>query len=245
MAYTGAHLLTILASFSFHLAVYSWLAAPVLGRLSPVFKTLPPGKQVVLKDCVMSLVHALIPGSIGLYVFLYPGDVLPDKVWFDSHLVRHATCVGLGYTLADTLLKAVCPPLYDRTMTLHHVIALCGGYAVSVDPVLPYFINFWLMMELSGPFLHLRSILLGLGQGQSRLYRVNGVSLWVVFLACRVVTIPVWWAQFSQHVTSDDLSGFRLLTLISVFVLHPAINVLNLYWFGKISWLVFRYLKRS
>ncbi|XP_078614269.1 TLC domain-containing protein 4-B-like [Branchiostoma floridae x Branchiostoma japonicum] len=242
MAYSGLHLLTILASFSFHLAIFKWPAAPLLRRLSPVFKTLPPGKQVVLRDCVMSLVHALIPSTVGLYVFLYPGDVQPDTVWYDSPLVRHATCVGLGYTLADTLLQAVCPSLYNRTMTLHHVIALCGGYAVSVDPVVPYFINYWLMMELSGPFLHLRSILLGLGQGKSTLYQVNGVLLLVVFFACRVVTIPVWWVQFSQHVTSDDLAGFRVATIVSLFVLHPAINVLNLYWFGKISWLVYRYL---
>ncbi|CAH1272603.1 FAM57A [Branchiostoma lanceolatum] len=82
MAYSVQHILAILGSFFFHLAVFKWFAAPVLRRLWPVFATLTTDKQVSSQNCAMNLVHGAVVGGLSWYTFLSSTvDLSPDKVW--------------------------------------------------------------------------------------------------------------------------------------------------------------------
>ncbi|CAH1272606.1 TMEM56 [Branchiostoma lanceolatum] len=197
MAYNVQHVLTILGSFFFHLAVFKWFASPVLRRLWPVFATLPTDKQVSSQNYVMSLIHGAVVGGLGLYAFLF-SSLPPEKI-----------C---------------------RETAVHHVCGLWMAYFGTVDPVIPYFGNLWLMSELSSPFLHLRVLLLNMGQKTSLLYKVNGVALLVVFFLCRILTIPLW-SHLKPHLGTDELYGTRFGLRVGLFVLTPFQHLFNVFWF--------------
>ncbi|XP_066295322.1 TLC domain-containing protein 4-B-like [Branchiostoma lanceolatum] len=131
------------------------------------------------------------------------------------------------------------PSLRSGVMVAHHLCALWTTYAMSVNPLIPYFGILGLMTELSSPFLHVRKILLSMGQKTSLLYKVNGVVLLVVFFLCRILTIPLWFS-LRKHLGTDELYGAGLGIHVTVFVVMPFIHSLNIYWFSKMCRAVYR-----
>ncbi|XP_035686254.1 TLC domain-containing protein 4-like isoform X2 [Branchiostoma floridae] len=232
MAFSSYHIMTIVASFFSHLAIFKWLAPWMLRKASPVFATLPLDKQIVTRNRVMSAFHGAVTGGMGLYVFLYPGEAIPTQIWHDSPAFRHATCIIMGYAQADTLLMLFNTCLQDRLMIVHHAIACIAAYAGSVIPALPYYGNFWVLMELSSPFVNLRMILYSLGQERSRLYLLNGILMLVTFFTCRVMTIPLWF-QLAEPMATGELYEIGPLLFFTIVVLTPIIYGMNIYWFGK------------
>ncbi|XP_035660739.1 TLC domain-containing protein 4-like isoform X4 [Branchiostoma floridae] len=216
MAYKLAHILTIVSSLIFHLSIFRWIAAPVMKRISSTFGKLTQKKQVVITNSVMSLVHSVVVGGMGAYVFMYPGEVLPTKLWYDSPAVRYTGCIFLGYTVADLL----------------------------VVPVLPYCSNLVFLQELSTPFVNLRIILYELGQKTSLLYKLNGVLMLVVFFSCRLATIPLWF-QLSPLMETGELYTVGTALLITIFGCMPVVSVFNLYWFSKMCKGAYRILSRG
>ncbi|XP_078618781.1 TLC domain-containing protein 4-like [Branchiostoma floridae x Branchiostoma japonicum] len=178
---------------------------------------------------------------MGLYVFLYPGEAILTQIWHDSPAFRHATCIIMGYAQADTLLMLFNTCLQDRLMIVHHAIACIAAYAGSVIPALPYYGNFWVLMELSSPFVNLRMILYSLGQERSRLYLLNGILMLVTFLTCRVITIPLWF-QLAEPMATGELYEIGPLLFFTIVVLTPIIYGMNIYWFGKMCSKAFQHL---
>ncbi|XP_019618103.1 PREDICTED: transmembrane protein 56-A-like [Branchiostoma belcheri] len=244
MAYGLQHILTIVSSLIFHLSIFRWLAAPVMKKKSPTFKKLSPKEQVVITNSVMSLVHSVVVGGMSVYVFMYPGQVLPTVFWYDSSITRHAACIFLGYTVADLLIMATHPAQYDLMMMVHHVMGVFGSVAGSVDPVLPYYSNLVLLQELSSPFMNMRIILYSLGQKTTHLYKLNGVLLLLVFFTCRLATIPLWF-RLSPFMATGQLYTVSTPLLVTIFGCMPVVSMFNLYWFTKMCKGAYRILCRA
>ncbi|CAH1248949.1 TMEM56 [Branchiostoma lanceolatum] len=214
MAYRLAHILTMVSSLIFHLSVFRWLAAPVVKKLSPTFRKLSPKKQVVITNR------------------------------YDSSIVRHTVCILVGYTLADLLIMATHPAQYDFMMLVHHLMAVFGGVAGTVDPILPYFSNIVCLQELSTPFVNMRIILYELRLKTSRLYKLNGVLMLVVFFTCRLATIPLWF-RLSPHMATGELYTVSMPLLVTIFGCMPVASVFNLYWFSKMCKGAYRVVSRG
>ncbi|XP_066263976.1 TLC domain-containing protein 4-B-like isoform X2 [Branchiostoma lanceolatum] len=214
MAYRLAHILTMVSSLIFHLSVFRWLAAPVVKKLSPTFRKLSPKKQVVITNR------------------------------YDSSIVRHTLCILVGYTMADLLVMATHPAQYDLMILVHHLMAVFGGLAGTVDPMLPYFCNLVCLQELSTPFVNMRIILYELGLKNSRLYKLNGVLMLVVFFTCRLATIPLWF-QLSSHMATGELYTVSIPLLVTIFGCIPVVSVFNLYWFSKMCKGAYRVVSRG
>eukprot|EP00058_Branchiostoma_floridae_P013097 XP_002598585.1 hypothetical protein BRAFLDRAFT_66976 [Branchiostoma floridae] len=244
MAYKLAHILTIVSSLIFHLSIFRWIAAPVMKKISPTFGKLTQKKQVVITNSVMSLVHSVAVGGMGAYVFMYPGEVLPTKLWYDSPAVRYTGCIFLGYTVADLLVMATHPAQYDFMMLVHHLMSVFGIVAGTVVPVLPYCSNLVFLQELSTPFVNLRIILYELGQKTSFLYKLNGVLMLVVFFTCRLATIPLWF-QLAPLMETGELYTVGTAMLVGIFVFIPVSCVFDLYWFSKMCKGAYRTLSRG
>ncbi|CAH1248948.1 TMEM56 [Branchiostoma lanceolatum] len=245
MAYRLAHILTMVSSLIFHLSVFRWLAAPVVKKLSPTFRKLSPKKQVVITNSVMAVVHSVVVGGIAAYMYMYPGEeVLPTMLRYDSSIVRHTVCILVGYTLADLLIMATHPAQYDFMMLVHHLMAVFGGVAGTVDPILPYFSNIVCLQELSTPFVNMRIILYELRLKTSRLYKLNGVLMLVVFFTCRLATIPLWF-RLSPHMATGELYTVSMPLLVTIFGCMPVASVFNLYWFSKMCKGAYRVVSRG
>ncbi|CAH1228119.1 TMEM56 [Branchiostoma lanceolatum] len=225
----------IFAGVFFHLAVFKWLSSPLLKKVSPVFATLPPNEQVALRKRVMSFFNAVATGGCGLYVLLWPDGVLPNQIWFDSAIVRHAGCITLSYLVAGLLLMAVYPSVIkDKLMVVHHFNAIPAIYICTAYPFVPYYANLWALMELSSPFLHIRMISISLGQKRSLLYKLSSALLLVTFFACRVAPIPLWF-QLAEPMANRELyNDTPIILLTSIFIMTPMAYLFNIYWFSKL-----------
>ncbi|CAH1272604.1 TMEM56 [Branchiostoma lanceolatum] len=153
MAYSVQHVLTILGSVFFHLAVFKWFAAPVLRRLWPVFATLPADKQVSSQNYVMSLMHGAVAGGLACYAFLYSyvttGQTVVSfnvKLWDVSTPVLQYWCtVTTGQTMywctvttGQTMVSFDVKLRYDCPFVRHTACIVLGHTAVDLLLMLWY-----------------------------------------------------------------------------------------------------------
>nr|WRJ69493.1 TLC domain-containing protein [Oceanusvirus sp.] len=91
-----------------------------------------------------------------------------------------------------------------------------------------------ILWEISSPFVHAREIMADRGMKDTRIYKLNGIAMIVVFFACR----NVW----GLMLTADGLSRFRAVDparamrkpVRTAFVgLSVVMNSLNAYWMSK------------
>ncbi|XP_035688683.1 TLC domain-containing protein 4-B-like [Branchiostoma floridae] len=212
-------------SVIFHLAISEWLSSPLLRKLVPAFGTLPSNKQVVLRNSVMSTVHAAITGGF-------------------KHLPYFATSNALGFLVADSLLMAMYVPIRDWKLTLHHTVAIWGAHNVMVAGAGLYFGNTWFLMEVSNPFVNMRLILHTLGHKRSLLYKVNGVAMLVAFFAFRIATIPIYFGLV-PHMRTGEFFKMELGPIIKFLFISPIFCMLNIFWFTKICKGAYRVLYSS
>ncbi|CAH1245567.1 TMEM56 [Branchiostoma lanceolatum] len=131
----------------------------VLGRfiVSSRYNSLPLGEQRKVQKCAASLCAALVEGAISGYIFFFRSDIGPELVRYDCSLLRHNVGIFLGYTIADTLLLLLTPEFTGvNDLLLHHAASLFSGYAGLTYAIFPYYINLYLLMEISNPWLNLR-----------------------------------------------------------------------------------------
>lgn len=109
----------------------------------------------------------------------------------------------------------------------------------------PYLALFRLTSEASTPFLNFRWLLLTLNKKTSRLYLINGIILTIVFFLVRIVTILPNWIIFYWCMQTPVWALIELkYVFICVFSSAP-LDVLNVYWFGKIVNIVLKFFKTA
>ncbi|XP_035692989.1 TLC domain-containing protein 4-like [Branchiostoma floridae] len=221
-------------------AVGTWvifrLVPVILGRsiVAKRYNSLPIGEQRKVQKCTASLCAALVEGTISGYIFLFRSDIGPDLVRYDCSLLRHNVAIFLGYTIADTLLLLLTPEFTGvNDLLLHHAASLYSGYAGLTYPVLPYYINLYLLMEISNPMLNMRVILDVMGYKRSDLYMINSVVWTVAFFLVRILTIPLFWYNVAVY-ASRALFQQGVAIILTGLVLMPIFNAMNVFWFVKI-----------
>ncbi|XP_078694692.1 TLC domain-containing protein 4-like [Branchiostoma floridae x Branchiostoma belcheri] len=221
-------------------AVGTWLiftlVPAILSRsfVSRRYNSLPVGERKKIQKCAASLCAALVEGTISGYIFFFRSDIGPDLVRYDCFLLRHNVGIFLGYTIADTLLLLLTPEFTGvNDLLLHHAAGLFSGYAGLTYPVFPYFINLYLLMEISNPMLNLRVILDVMGYKKSSLYMINSVVWTAAFFLARIVTIPLFWYHVAVN-ASRTLFQQEVAIILTGLVLMPIFNVMNIFWFVKI-----------
>jgi hypothetical protein len=114
----------------------------------------------------------------------------------------------------------------------HHTLSLLAWpYAVSAGRC-TYFVNFFLVSEVTNVNLSLRWFLMKTGKGeQSVAYFINGV-LWIpLFFAVRVAVIP----DLVDQYWNSDWSKLGPIETWAARTLLPVPVGLNVYWFGLIT----------
>ncbi|XP_033928364.1 ceramide synthase-like [Melopsittacus undulatus] len=96
-----------------------------------------------------------------------------------------------------------------------------------------FFLGCLLLAELSTPCVCLSKVLILLGRQHTALHRLNGLTLLITFLLCRVLLFPYLYYTYGRH------RGLPLLRVPAA--LPPATNMAaaallapQLYWFGLI-----------
>ncbi|XP_035659959.1 TLC domain-containing protein 4-B-like [Branchiostoma floridae] len=138
----------------------------------------------------------------------------------------------LGYTIADVVLMLQHRSLLSGLYLVHHFVGTLCGIAGTVYTSVPWIMSTFLYYEASSPFVHLRVVLLNLGEKNSRLCTANGLVLMTVFFLCRVAIIPAYWR--TVYMLYIDGSFPEIDGLVYYLMLYGRVffDMLNLYWFS-------------
>lgn len=118
-------------------------------------------------------------------------------------------------------------------------------FCLKTAGVFPYIALFRLTSEASTPFINIRSMLLILKKAHTKLYVLNALVAMVIFFFVRVATIGPNWAIFFSLMDSPEWHSILLKYKIICVVSCVPLDCLNIFWFGKMIALVFKYVKST
>ncbi|XP_072104370.1 TLC domain-containing protein 4-B-like isoform X2 [Mobula birostris] len=155
----GSYLVVVGSLFVFQLLFH--VISPRLSTLlSWGYTRLSQAQKTEWHSRCVSTIHALVVGSLALYILWFDDDVNRDRIWGDPRLVKVNIAIASGYLINDLMLLLWhWKTLGDRYFISHHLAALYAYQYVLARGLLPYFANFRLIAELSTPFVNQRSVL--------------------------------------------------------------------------------------
>ncbi|XP_033928366.1 ceramide synthase [Melopsittacus undulatus] len=151
---------------------------------------------------------------------------------------RHRACVKGHEAAPPPRMRAAAAAFLRREplLVLHHVTMVLVCFPVAClwrQGKGDFFLGCLLLAELSTPCVCLSKVLILLGRQHTALHRLNGLTLLITFLLCRVLLFPYLYYTYGRH------RGLPLLRVPAA--LPPATNMAaaallapQLYWFGLI-----------
>lgn len=215
----------------FHL-VSSWLSA----KISTGFNKLSPQKKIEWNSRVVSTIHSLVVGTLGLYILFFD-ESKADPLWGRSSLVEMNISIASGYLFSDLIILLLnWKVIGDIGFILHHSTALYGYYVLLTNGTLSYIGNFRLLAELSSPFVNQRWFFEVLKYPKlCKANIINGILMAVVFFIVRVAAMPpLYYFVYSVYGTEPYV---RLGPQVqySWIICCGVLDVLNIMWMIKIS----------
>jgi len=184
--------------------------------------------------------HATLASILCLYtIFTLPPKVV-NNVYAYSPESETIFSISTGYFLWDTIVSIV---FSWGPGFISHGIACSAVYGFSLFPFLHYWGLYFLLYELSTPFLHLRWLSLQLGVHKTRpvLFGIIQYTFVVVFILVRIVLGTLasyqWWGQMIALLSGTYNGGVAPHSKFVVFAYLGAnivLNGLNWLWFAQI-----------
>uniref|UniRef100_A0A8C4TH68 TLC domain containing 4b n=3 Tax=Erpetoichthys calabaricus TaxID=27687 RepID=A0A8C4TH68_ERPCA len=232
-------------------AVFQFLftvASPYVSLIiSQGYQHLHPVKKTEWNSRLVSTVHALIVGTLCLYILWFDEAVNKDPVWGDPRLVKLNVAITCGYLLYDLLLLAMhWKTMGDGFFVCHHLAALYAYGYVLGRGVLPYFANFRLISELSTPFVNQRWFFDVLSYPRSGLQVVlNGAAMAVVFFVVRIAVMPTYYSRVWSTVGTPAFERLGPGPQVAWILSSVSLDVLNIIWMYRITRGCYRVLTGS
>lgn len=215
----------------FHL-VSSWFSAKVCTG----FSNLSPQKKIEWNSRVVSTVHSLVVGTLGLYILFFD-ESKDDPLWSESSLVDVNISIASGYLFSDLVILLLnWKVIGDMGFILHHCTALYAYVLLLNNGVLRYIGNYRLLAELSSPFVNQRWFLEVLKYPKfSKANIINGILMMVVFFIVRVAAMPpLYYYIYSVYGTEPYLKLGRVIQY-SWISSCSILDIMNIMWMIKIS----------
>jgi len=222
------------------LACAFWLGLFVLFRIfvsnTPrLAKDLLPNEfnQWAMKACCVT--HSSFQGPIGVYLFLADPMITDTMSRFlrgEKYDVITSTSANVALFLPITLgffmYELVCLPIWwtprEAIMVFHHVIP----QLLIVTPCFDVVSAFFLITELSSPFVQARWFIDKHLSRTHPLYALNGAVMVLIFFVLRVVPVPHYHMCLLGNL---DVLSTRPFHENVFFWLYHCPSVLNVYWF--------------
>ncbi|XP_055962564.1 TLC domain-containing protein 4 [Sorex fumeus] len=215
----------------FHL-VSSWFSA----KVSTGFRKLSPQKKIEWNSRIVSTVHSLVVGILGLYILFFDKSK-DDPLWGESPLVDVNISIASGYLFSDLVILLLnWEVVGDVGFVLHHCTSLYAFIFLLTNGVLRYIGNYRLLAELSSPFVNQRWFFEALKYPKfSKANIINGVLMMVVFFIVRVAAMPpFYYYVYSVYGTEPYLKLGRVIQY-SWISSCSILDVMNIMWMIKIS----------
>ncbi|XP_010555665.1 PREDICTED: transmembrane protein 56 [Tarenaya hassleriana] len=115
----------------------------------------------------------------------------------------------------------------------HHCISMFAIILAVTSGQSQFYIFMVLLSEATTPFVNLRWYLDTSGQKSSKLYTCNGIALFLGWLVARVLLFIYFFVHMFLHF--DQVKQVFPLGFYSLLTIPPALGVMNLLWFWKIT----------
>lgn len=186
----------------------------------------------------MSTIHAIFISVISLY-FVFWSDIFSEHhlvglLTFQSSSMSTFTLgVSVGYFISD--LGMICwlyPALGGVEYVVHHTLS---GIAVAYSMFTgegQFYTFMVLISELTTPEINLRWYLDMAGLKRSNAYLVNGIAIFVAWLAARILLFVYMFYHVYHHY--EQVTQMHPFGHLLVLAVPTILGIMNLVWFGKI-----------
>mmetsp|Transcript_13143 Transcript_13143/g.16378 ORF Transcript_13143/g.16378 Transcript_13143/m.16378 type:complete len:271 (+) Transcript_13143:232-1044(+) len=187
---------------------------------------------------VTSIFHSVFITSCCLHLAYVRTDpsIEEDHMYGFSDRANLIFAVSSAFFLWDTMvLFAPQQKSMQYEFLLHHVLSMIC-YILVQQPFLQYHSIRMLLMELSSPFLAVRTILLNVGKTENNLYKAVEAMFLLSFIAARILyAIPVsalaMYETYHAYINGLIHTNFACGYIVCA---NLAANSLNLLWTSKI-----------
>lgn len=186
-----------------------------------------------------STFHAVFTSVASIY-FLVISDQFDENVHGDSvinsttRLSESVMGISLGYFLADlAMIFWYFPTLGGIEYVFHHFLSMFAIILSVTSGQSQFYIFLVLLSEATTPFVNLRWYLDNSGQKGSKAYTLNGIALFLGWLVARVLLFIFFFVHMYLHF--HQVKQVFPLGFYSLLTIPPALAVMNLLWFWKIT----------
>lgn len=231
----------IFASAVFH-GLQCLLLACVFSLFS-FYRRLSFTDRIAWLSYAVSTSHSMLASAGAVYSVLISDCYKESLCGTRCQLAELSVAFSVGYFYYDFIqMMLFARSLYSHVFLVHHFLGAFMGSLTFVIPSCQYVSPFFLLVELSTPFVNMRWFLDKCGLRSHLLYIINGVLMILVFFVARIVLTSYF--LFEALVLHPDqyhtLPTPWLVSLMSSVVLLAAINIM---WFGKMIRGLLRTLK--
>ncbi|KAL2069009.1 hypothetical protein VTL71DRAFT_15347 [Oculimacula yallundae] len=250
------HIHEILFAFGFYHIIFEYLASPLSSYFLPKqYKSLSYESKLRWNMHCASMVQSCSITMLALWT-IYSDDErrnmnLAERIWGYTGAAALVQALATGYFLFDLVVMIRYLDVFGLGM-LAHASSCLVTYTLGFRPIFNYYGCVFMLYELSTPFLNIHWFFDKMGMTGTRAQLYNGIALLAVFFSCRLV----WGAYSSFNIYRDvwnamhldrsekftgtnemmQFAGDRSLpTWLVILYLsgHVTLQVLNVFWFGK------------
>ncbi|XP_038974421.1 TLC domain-containing protein 4-B-like isoform X2 [Phoenix dactylifera] len=186
----------------------------------------------------MSSVHAVFITILSLHLVFF-SDLFSDYhlegfvTFRSSHLSTFGLGVSVGYFITDlAMIFCLYPSLGGMEYVLHHLLSVSAVAYAMIYGEGQLYTYMVLISETTTPAINLRWFLDTAGLKRSNAYLVNGIVMFLAWLAARIFLFIYSFYHIYLH--HDQIKQVHTFGYLLVFVVPSALAVMNTMWFGKI-----------
>ncbi|MFS7987190.1 putative TRAM/LAG1/CLN8 domain-containing protein [Helianthus anomalus] len=212
------------------------------GIISPLiykgFIKLENAQKLEWKNRGFSTFHAIVVAIASIYLLVISDlfDEHAREEWIinrSSVLSDAILGISIGYFLTDLVMIIwTYPTLGGFEYFLHHGLSLLAIGQSLLSGQVQFYILIVLFTEITTPFVNLIWYLDVSGKN-SKLYMLNGVALFAGWLAARVILFIFFFSHMYAHLY--QVKQVYPMGYYSTITIPPALALMNLFWFWKIS----------
>jgi len=195
-------------------------------------------EQIEWNNRSFSTAHAILVSVVSIYLLFF-SDIFHDNAQDGPVTLRNSQFstfilgVSLGYFLSDLgMILWLYPALGGKEYVLHHLLSLSAIALSLFSGHAQIYIYMVLLSESTTPEINLRWYLDTAGLRKSKIYVMNGVALFLVWLVARIILFIYFFIHIYIHY--DEVKLITPAGFYSLFITPPLLFLMNIYWFGRI-----------
>ncbi|XP_023731059.1 uncharacterized protein LOC111878785 isoform X1 [Lactuca sativa] len=219
------------------------VAYDLTGVISPLvfkgFNKLESVQKFEWKNRGISTFHALFV-AIASYYFLVVSNLFDEHdqqefiVYRSSASSNTILAMSLGYFLSDlAMIIWMYPTLGGPEYVFHHGLSMFGIIQSLICGQAQFYNFIVLFSEITTPFVNIRWYLDVAGKKNSMFYLLNGVAVFVGWLAARVILFIFFFHHMFTHF--DQVKQTYWTIFCSLLTIPSVLTIMNLFWFWKIA----------